>query len=178
MLEDLLVQKKAEVVAGWRRRIMETYPADTTKFLKDTRDRFGNPVGHNITQETEALFDLLLGEADEQAIDRSLDSIIKIRTVQEFSPAQAVGFVYLLKGVIRETLAEELKDTTLYPELLAFEGRIDGLTLMAFDSYARCLKAIADLRVEADKRRHAKLVERLSTANPPNGDSEPEKDEL
>lgn len=167
MLEELLKEHKAAVLKGWRDMIMEGYPEDTAAFLKKQRDPFANPVGHTICRETETLLDLLVHGVDSQRLDESLDNIMKIRAVQDFSPSRAVAFVYLLKRVIRDRFETEIRDKGGYAELLAFEQHIDSLALAAFDCYVRCRELVSTVRVNAQMRSHAKLLERLTRTNEP-----------
>jgi len=49
VLEHLLSQKRAAILGRWFQLILETYPADTSRFLKKEKDRFVNPVGYTIS---------------------------------------------------------------------------------------------------------------------------------
>ena len=162
MLTDLLEEKRQDILHRWIEMILDTYPQDASGFLHQERDRFSNPIGHTIRKETEVLYSALLGQADSTMLAVSLDRIVRLRTVQDLSPAQAVSFVYLLKTVIREELCESLKDPKLVVELLDFESSIDGLALQAFDNYMGCKQAIYDIRAREAHRRTEKLVEQVN----------------
>jgi hypothetical protein len=43
----------------------------------------------------------LLGEMDQARVAGALESIVRIRAVQNFSASESVGFVFLLKGILR-----------------------------------------------------------------------------
>ena len=73
---------------------------------------------------------------------RALEDIIRIRAVQDMSPAQAAGFMLPLKTLIREELGDD-------PALFALFERIDRLALEAFDTLVRCKVKIYDLRGKA-----------------------------
>ena len=91
-IENLLEQRKAAIVKKWFDRVIQTYPADTSKFLKNHKDPFANPVGQTVLRGLEALFDTLLKEPDTDTISSFLDPIIRIRAVQDFTPSKAVSF--------------------------------------------------------------------------------------
>ncbi len=162
MLRDLLIGNREVVVKQWQRAIMESYPADTPDFLEKKKNRFANPVGHTIVSETGPLYDELLGEMDADVIGISLSKIIRIRAVQDFTPSQAVGFVSSLRGLIRAQVADQTMDKSLFEELSTFEDRLNELQNAAFNIYSECRDRMADCRVNETKRRHAKLVEKLS----------------
>lgn len=135
------------ILEKWSRLIHETYPADVTRFLQNERDRFNNPVGFVISQEANNIFGELLHDMDLEKLTDSLSEIIRIRTVQDFSPSQAVGVVFLLKQAIREELGGEITGDSNYKKLLDFESRIDKLALLAFDVYMKCREKINEIIV-------------------------------
>jgi hypothetical protein len=106
-----------------------------------------------ISTGTEALLDEVIHGADSDRIISALDSIIRIRAVQDFTPSQALAFVFLLKKAVREEL--KIKDSgftkldlpELHEELLHFETRIDGLASLAFDVYVKCRDDINRIKV-------------------------------
>jgi hypothetical protein len=161
-LEHSLSQKKAAIVGRWFHLIMETYPTDASKFLSREKDRFANPVGHTISQEIEVLYEELLQSTSFDKISASLDSIIRIRSVQDYSPSQAIVFVFLLKKAIREELANDIGRNLAYDDLLTFEARIDKMVLLALDIYVKCREKVYDIRlneVKAEGERALRLLE-------------------
>ena len=177
MLKRILSEKKDVIVKQWRRRIVGTYPADSSHFLSDKMDQFANPIGAAIRNETEVLFDALIDNKPD-AIAPSLDKIIRIRAVQEFTPAQAVSFVYMLKDVIREELSEELSQIEMAHALSEFEPNIDRMALIGFDLYSMCRDQMASIKVNEAHRRTARLVDMLNargktkTTEPDNNENE------
>jgi len=165
VLEHLLPQKRAAILERWFQLILETYPAGTSRFLKQEKDRFTNPVGYTISQEIEALYDGLLQEMNSDKLAVCLDNIIRIRAVQDFPPSQTIAFIFLLKKAIREELASEIAENRVLEELLKFESRIDKLVLLAFDIYMKCREKVFEIRVneaKAERERVLKLLERIN----------------
>ncbi len=149
----------------WFQLILETYPADTSGFLKQEKDRFINPIGYTISQEIEVLYDELLQEMNPDKLAACLDNIIRIRAVQDFSPSQTVAFIFLLKKAIREELASKIAENRVLEELLKFESKIDKLVLLAFDIYMKCREKVFEIRVsevKAERERVLKLLERAN----------------
>jgi hypothetical protein len=172
---ELLGRKKSAILDRWFNLVLETYPADTQRFLKKQKSRFGNPVAQEISQGIEGVFDRLVKGGEEEAISPFLDRIVRIRAVQELTPAQALQFIFGLKGVIREELAGSLAGSPFPAELVEFEARIDRLALVAFNIYVACKQQVFQLRVDEVKNRvgallrRAKLVCDLSETDIDNG---------
>jgi len=145
-LNNLLEQRKTTIIKDWFALAVETYPPDTASFLKRQRDPFANPVGRTVSRGLEALFNELLKEMDYETITSFLDPIIRIRAIQNFSPAQAISFIFLLKKVIRENTKKEVPREQLFNELLLFESKIDQLVMIAFNLYMQCKEKIYDLK--------------------------------
>ncbi|MBW2091180.1 MAG: RsbRD N-terminal domain-containing protein [Deltaproteobacteria bacterium] len=156
-LKSLLVQKKSGIVKKWFNKVAETYHPETQKFLKQRSNRFANPVGSTLTIEMEAIFDALHDQAKQDKIAACLDKIIKIRAVQDFSPSEALQFIFSLKQVIREELNEEIQDEQISKEMLALDSQIDNLGLLAFDVYMSCRETIYRIK-ENEYRRNRDMV--------------------
>lgn len=161
-LDEFLRRQRDSIIEKWVDRILGFYPAGAFKFLKFENDQFQNPVGHTLREGIAVLFDALLGGADFETPNSSLDSIVRIRAVQDGTPSQAVAFVFLLKDIIRKELLDMPCDNTVYENLAEFELRVDRLALAAFDNYMRCREKIYEIRAREEKMRSAKLLERLS----------------
>jgi len=166
-LKSLLTRKKAVIIKKWFGQVIATYPADTTKFLKGQKDPFANPVGRTIYRSLEALFDQLLKGMDPEALTSCLDPIIRIRAVQNFSPSQAVGFIFFLKSVIRTNLHKEIAEERIDDELLLLESQIDELSLLAFNLYMQCKEKIYELKANEMKNRTFKAFERAGLVKEP-----------
>lgn len=145
-LESLLVRNKGAILDDWFRLFAETYPADSAQFLHRENDAFANPLGASARNGLEAVFDELLGGGDPRALTDFLDPIIRIRAIQNFSPSQALGFVFFLKKSIRNVLSEDLSSPALQKVLCAFETKIDDLALLGFEIYMECREKIYQLK--------------------------------
>lgn len=138
--------KKASILRRWSQYIIDTYPADTATFLSGESDRFLNPIGRIIRQETQVIFTELLHEMNLARLTGSLTEIVRIRSVQDFTPARAIGFVFLLKKAVREEIAGG-NGHPASGELADFESRIDSLALLAFDIYMKCREQVYEIRM-------------------------------
>jgi hypothetical protein len=154
----LLSEKKHKISKTWFDLIVETYPQDTANFLKTQKNRFGNPVGYTISEGIDVVLEELSGEMDFERVSRYLDNIIRIRAIQDFTPSQAVGFMFLLKKVIREELADEIRKDQLFDELLLIESQIDQLANISFDMYMASREKIYKLRANELKNRTSRIL--------------------
>jgi hypothetical protein len=72
------------------------------------------------------------------------------------SASQAVGFVFILKHVIREELETDAKCISQWTTDL--DARIDEMALLAFDIFMRVRQQICEMRV-SEVRRMTSLLE-------------------
>ena len=165
MLENLLLQNKPAILKRWFDLTLETYPADTAALMGRDRNQFTNPVGSTISREIEVLFKQLCEGIQNGERRPSLDAILKIRSVQDFSPSKAVGFIFLLKKAVQETLKNEICKESALDEWLNFQSRIDDLVLQAFDAYMDCREKICEIRVnqaKIEKEMAFRMMERMT----------------
>ena len=160
-LKDLLAQNRSAIVQKWFDRIVNTYPANSQKFIKEQKDPFANPVGSTILQGIEGLYAELVGEMKTGKVANDLDSIMRIQAVQSFSPSEALSFIPFLKGIIKEELKGEIQGTRVAEELSEIETRVDRLTLLAFDHYMKCREKIYEIRLEELRNRSLEVMERI-----------------
>lgn len=162
-LKSLLSSRKKDIIKKWQERIFHLYPADSKKFLNSETDQFSNPVGYSIKEKTESLFDTLVDEDEfnQEKVESILDEVIRIRAIQDFSPSQAVTFIYLLKDVITDELrssSEPVKD--MFPDAVSFYDKIDRAVLTAFDIYSKCREKLFEIKVESAKNQVSGLLRR------------------
>lgn len=159
-LSKLLQLREETVRKNWMGRIVDSYPDKTAVFLKHDRNQFTNPVGHILTSNVEIIFQKFLQEADLKEFRIPLSEIVKVRSVQNFSPSQAISFVYLLKDAIRDELQVEVRDRQSLDELLRLEDRVDELASLTFDLYMQNREQIFELRVNEIKRTSFRLLQK------------------
>jgi len=167
MMEDLLKKNKPAILERWFHLILETYPANTAAMMRKDKNQFTNPVGSTLSREIEVLFKNLCEGSQDEKCQSSLDSILKIRSVQDFSPSKAVGFIFLLKRAIGEILKNEICKESVMDEWLKFQSKIDDLALQAFDIYMNCREKICEIRINqarAEKEMAFRMIERMATS--------------
>jgi len=179
-LEDLLQQKAPHIRKRWLNLIIESYPTDSQRFFREQKDPFANPVGTTVSREVESLYHELLHGMDPERLNSSLDAIVRIRAVQDFSPAKAMSFIFLLKKVLREELDRKIKESpAAFEELLTLESRLDEMALRGFDLYVKCREKIYEIRAKEAKNQVSRLLQRAGLlCEIPSWDSEKKKDDI
>jgi hypothetical protein len=160
-LRELLRDRKPALCERWLDSTLAEYGEVTAVRWRRERDPFANPVGHALATGLPELFDAIVGEGDPSpAAVRALESILRIRSVQDLAPSRAVGFVYLLREGIRGELDAELAGGAHVAELASIEARIERLAFLGFDAYVRFRVQMFRLRQEELKRSVAALLRR------------------
>ncbi|MFZ5907901.1 MAG: RsbRD N-terminal domain-containing protein [Nitrospirota bacterium] len=170
-LKDLLSERKSSILQRWFDAIIASYPQDASHFFKNNQNQFTNPVGYTFSEVTHGLFGALLEGGDPARYFPFLNDIIKIKAVQDFSPSQAVSFLFLLKKVIREELEKELQRNQFHHELHALDLEIDALALLAFDVYMKCREKIYEIRTNEARNMMFRLLKKANLVREiPEGD--------
>jgi len=160
-LKRLLQERKTAIVKRWFDAVTEAYPDDTSRFLKKKKDQFTNPVGYTISEGIEHLFDALLQGMLQDKVSAFLDSIIRIRAIQDFTPSEAVAFIFRLKKVIRQELGDDiLKQQGMLEALSTFDSAIDDLALYSFDIYMKCREKIYELKANEARNMTFRLLQK------------------
>lgn len=161
-LAPLLEARRKAVLGQWFQLVIETYPSATAQFLGKQQDQFRNPVGHAISEGLGRIYDQLLTAMDADELADALDGILRIRSIQDFTPTEAVSFVFDLKVVIRKMVEAEERAGGAQLELTELDSRIDRVALLAFEKYTACREKLNEIRISEIKKR---MIERLHANN-------------
>lgn len=161
-LLDLLLRSQTEIVEQWFHSLLASYPADTARFLDGESDPFRNPVGQTTKRALEMLFTGIIGARPVNELRSPLDEIIRIRAVQDFTAADAVGFLMQLKPLLRDRLRGSAHTNGNADLLRELETRIDAAILLAFDIYVECREQVFAIKANATRRRTEILLEHMN----------------
>ncbi|SDU31929.1 RsbRD N-terminal domain-containing protein [Desulfobacula phenolica] len=151
-LKQILEKNKKSFTEKWFQATIDTYPAQSAKFLGKDSNRFDNPVGA-VTHETiEDVINLIIGDFNQETLEKALDPIIRIRAVQSFSASEAVSFVFALKQI-----GETILDNSLIRE---FDKLVDQIALASFNKLMKCKEEVFLLKATESKRRIHRAFER------------------
>lgn len=155
---NLSQTERTKMLARWFDRIVDGYPAETARFLRDQSDPFANPVGAALRDELAPIFDAILDDRDPSEVEPALDRIVRVRALQEMSPSKAVSFVLELKEIF-----DEVADGASGEAKRIFDSRVDQMLLTAFNVFSRCREQVYDIRVKEVRNRSLKVMERLNS---------------
>ncbi len=133
------------ILAEWLAATLATYPDQTARMLRELRDPFRNPVGHVVRESLAAVLEEILGGMDGEKLRAALDGIVRIRAVQDFTPSQAVAFLFALKPILRRHGAADREEAA------------DRAALAAFDVYMACREKLYEARANEARRRFGVL---------------------
>jgi RsbT co-antagonist protein rsbRD N-terminal domain len=167
-LQKLLSEEKAAIIKKWFDAVLETYPEDTSRFMGKKGNPFANPVGHTIRRGIEGVFDELLGDLDYERVSPFLDEIIRIRAVQDFTPSQAISFIFSLKSLIREELRKSRPEVP-WEELLELESKIDKLALFSFDIFVACREKLYEIKANELRNMTFRLLQKVNVSDEDQG---------
>lgn len=160
-LKEVLQQKRSGIVKQWFESVLETYREESRGPLRRQNAQFANPVGHNLAQGLEGLFDALLKGMMPGEVSTQLDAMVRIRAIQDFTPSQAVAFIFRIKEIVRRELGEELlRDAGIAEGLRALDAAVDDLALYAFDLYVQCREKIYDLKAQEARNATFRLLQK------------------
>jgi hypothetical protein len=160
-IEQQLDKHKETIAGKWFDLLAGTYPPETVRLFNTQSDPFANPVGHTFKTAIREIIDEFFGQNRPEALSPLLDKVIRVRAVQSFSPSAALSFVFGLKTIVEQALEEELAEgETTSEELREFEGKVQGLGLLAFDVYSRCREKLYEIKIEEIKSNTRRLLER------------------
>jgi len=156
-LTEALASKKQQILSLWIERTLDSY--SSPGFFKKSKDPFANPVGINIAAGLTTLFELLLAQAELQAFAKPLDQVVRIRAVQDFTPAQAVAPFLELKWVVKQVFSGDKGTQPLLGMLDTLDCEIDRIALTAFNIYSECREQLYRNRIRELKSGSALLTD-------------------
>jgi hypothetical protein len=158
-LPEILREKREALADRWRELVLESYPPQAVAFLRQEKDGFQNPVGATIRQAIDELTGVLVTGAGPEDPAAPLDALVRMRAVQNYSPRQAVGFVFLFRRALADVLRDELAGVHA-EELIELDARLDEMALEAWDRYAACRDKMSELRAREATARTYTLLKR------------------
>jgi len=137
---------REKIVNKWVEYTLSTY-SSSGFFIKES-DKFANPVGGNIREALGTLF-LCLSKGGESAeCIPPIEQIMSIRSVQEFTPSQAIAPLNAVKHIVREVFSSDKERKHLVDELYDFEFAVDLAVLAAFDIYMQYRERLYTVRLD------------------------------
>ena len=151
-MKQTIKENRNQLLESWFRATINTYPEESARILGKKSDRFDNPIGAATRETLEDVLNLITENFSREGLEKALDPVIRIRAVQAFNPADAVSFVFALKG-IGESVIEPA-------DIADFYRLVDEIVLAAFNRYMKCREDIFLLKATESKRRIHHAFER------------------
>ena len=148
-LEEALHNNRYKIVDQWVEYTLETYKA--SQFFTREKDSFANPVGGTVRDSLKKIFSLLAKNQEMAAYKEPLSRLMHLRSVQDFTPSQAVAPLNAVKHITRDILAADKETKPLIGELYDFEFKVDLAVLAAFDLFVECREKIYRIRSDEIK---------------------------
>lgn len=160
MLLQLLEQKKEVILERWIEQTIQSYEPEMVRFLKKEKNQFANPVRNTVVTCLEKVYNSLIKGI---GIDEcwGLEEIVKLRAVQDFTPSNALFFLFALKQIVREELGLTNQHNGLIKEHHVFEDKIDTLIGLAFDIYTECREKVHEIKLKEIKSQSQRAFEIL-----------------
>jgi hypothetical protein len=102
------------------------------------------------------IFKWLIKNADDKDLAEALEEICRLRAVQNSKPSEALGFIWALKQVIHQLLANQKIISSNADGLIDVDERIDEIARQSFDFYCACRAQIYELTVNEIKRMYGR----------------------
>jgi hypothetical protein len=160
MLIKFLKQNRDTILQEWQNQTINTYQPEMIRFLKKEKNQFSNPVRNTIITSLEKIYDGILSDNSEE--NTGLEELIKVRAVQNFSPSEALSFLFGLKKIIRTELIKSEQKTGSLKELYVFDQKVDVLLRYAFDYYNECRIKIHEIKISEIKSRSERAFDILN----------------
>ncbi len=162
-LVDWLSQKKQDIVRDWVRVTMEAYPTEAVTVFKRNKDRFTNPLPHVISKNIDLLFDELLQGIDPERTTPIITEIVRLKAVQQFTPAESLQFIFDLKEVLYKLKGEKIEGEVMpYHQIRTIEQEIDKLALLAINVYVGCKEKLYEIRANEIRNQTHMLIRRVN----------------
>lgn len=165
-IQDLFRSQKETVVNQWIEAVYNTYPLETTGFLRTRKDPFTNPVGDMTHEAAGRLFDAISGDdTDPKTVKQAIERFVRLRAVQKLTPSQAMGVFLLMKPLMREHILPLCSGDKAITAYLNAESRLDSVVLLAFDMYTEARETLAESRITEIRTQYAQVVRWAQTVD-------------
>ncbi|MBU0729903.1 MAG: RsbRD N-terminal domain-containing protein [Proteobacteria bacterium] len=140
-------ENKESILGQWIDSVMNTYPEGAHRFLQKQKDQIANPLGHSIKQGLTDLYKIFCGDDETVNATSIIEQLVRIRAVQDFTPSQAVYFVYDLKKIVLNCCRKEKFPEPSMDEWMELDSRVDKIGSMILDLYMESRERIFKVRL-------------------------------
>ena len=164
MLARLFAVHRNHIVAEWARKAAASGGRDAVPDPAGGNDPprtpptggwgSDDPVRQLVGNAAETLYNVVSGQtvAEEGSVADAAAALAAWLAVQDETPEQAIGRIYLLKPLLRIHIAPEAVAAGLLGPYLDAESRLDTLVLLVFSAYVRSRERLHNARLAAAQR--------------------------
>jgi len=153
LLAELLSHNKDAFVTQWLEAAVEPYSENTRRFFLSEKDPFRNPVGQSLRVGLPLLLEAILDGRELREVAPALDTILRIRAIQDFSATEAVSFILSLKEIFRHALYPGGERDASGDRLSAVDTRIEEMARLAHQVFMQCREQIGAIQSNEVRRR-------------------------
>ncbi|MCK5741284.1 MAG: RsbRD N-terminal domain-containing protein [Chlorobi bacterium] len=155
-----LQKNKADLADKWLKMLTGQYSKDGSKFILGEKDQFANPMGFIYSEAIPQIFEAVVERQSTKTYDEPLRRIIQVRAVQDFTPSQALSFIFDLKQLI--TKSYKADNEIDFCEMIGIFQRIDAMAFSAFNIYCELKGRIWEIKANEVRKRNETMVMRLN----------------
>ncbi len=156
-----LAENSKRLSEKWHKTFIDTYPAESGKFLFNRKNQFTNPMGHAYEKGISEIYEALFCGKIEN-LENAMEDIVKIRSIQDYSASKAVNFMFILKEIITEEFKSFSKSGAGWQELSDALKICETGTKAAFDMLLRQREVIYEIKANEVKNRTFRMIDRLN----------------
>jgi hypothetical protein len=156
-IETLISGHEEAIAKKWIEAALKSYQAEAASFFLKEKNRFANPVSGMLSESLTKVVEGLAGQASNDDLAERLDPAIRVRAVQDFTPAQAVSFIFSLKQIIRDVVGKKADNAE---KIRQVDQKIDELALIGFNKYVECREKVFKIQAYEVRNRTFKAFER------------------
>lgn len=143
-LRKCLAAKKKPILARWLSETMSICQQNTVS-PDSPGDRFTQPIRYTINGTLETILNCIILDEMSDELLPAIEATCRILAVQEIPPSRAIGFMFALKKISSEELADQIKKNNLVPDYMDICSKIDSLVLIGLDLYLKCKNKILEM---------------------------------
>jgi hypothetical protein len=151
MLQAFLKDNRDIILEKWIDLTFQTYSSEMVRFLKREKNQFSNPVRNTIITSLQKVYDGILNNMNLELCLQGLEEIIKLRAIQDFSPSEALSFMFKLKNIVRDEFLKDRSDLILSNEMITFEENLEKLIGISINLYLQSREKVYEIRIKEIK---------------------------
>jgi len=161
-IEELIGKNFDTILQKWNQSIIDSYPQESGKYLLENKNKFSNPVGYTIENSLKPILEAVKDMSFDEKAKKSLDDIIRIRAVQDFSPSDALGFIKSLRAIIISELSSNIDYSPGKGDFLKLDRIFDEISSFSIDTYVDLRERIFRIKSNETRNGFERMIERLN----------------